>query len=165
MKRILMIASILLGSVSFAQRRGENEVNVNLGFEAGAVNIGAEYGHYLADTHSVGGYLFVQTEKKKDGTVLVHQTTAFGADLKVHVGPKSPVDVYLAPGFGLAMISKATADGDDKTVFGPSMRIGAQYAFTPTVKLGLERFLIVNWFDDEAPAMGEFTTLALGFSF
>ena len=54
---------------------------------------------------------------------------------------------------------------DDKTVFGPSMRIGAQYQMNSNMKLGIERILFTNWFDDEAPASVEYTSAVLGFTF
>lgn len=162
MKKIILVASMLVASMSFAQRSANNELNINLGFTAGAANLGALYEMNVNESLSWGGYFFTQSEK--DNTV--EQVTALGALMKVHLVQKNDVNAYIAPGFGIAMMSDVgPANDDDKTVFGPSMRIGAQYHLNSTTKLGIERILFTNWFDDEAPSSVEYTSAVLGFEF
>lgn len=163
MKKLVLLAT-LVTSVAFAQRSttrsGDAEVNVNAGFTGGAINLG---GTYEKDSGNVGwgGYFDLQTEKEKAG---VNQVMSFGGMMKVHVVQQNNVDAYIAPGFGIAMI-QGLGNADDKTVVGPSMKIGAQYFVSPTVKVGVERLMLNNWFDDEAPASVEYTTAVVGFSF
>ncbi|MFN8792382.1 MAG: outer membrane beta-barrel protein [Bdellovibrionales bacterium] len=172
MTKILVIASALVSSIAFSQTRstyssGGTEVNVNVGFSSGAAAVG---GTFEKDTNNVGwgGYAFLQTEEEDAG---VFQTLALGGMMKAHLIKNSNIDTYIAPGFGLAMISdinvgtQQNPDEEDKTVFGPSMKLGAQYFFNPDVKIGVEHFIITNWFDDEAPGSLDFTTLVVGFEF
>ncbi len=162
MKKIILVASMLVASMSFAQRSSGSELNLNLGFTAGAANLGVAYEMNKSDLMSWGGYFFTQSEK--DNTV--EQVTALGALMKIHLVPRGEFDAYIAPGFGIAMMSDVgPANDDDKTVFGPSMRIGAQYNLNSTTKLGIERILFTNWFDDEAPSSVEYTSAVLGFNF
>lgn len=164
MKKFIMIATMALSSMAFAQKA--NEVNVSLGFQSGAVHVG---GTYEKDTGNVGwgGYFHLQTEKD-DAADPVFQTMALGGMMKLHVVKNTTFDTYIAPGFGIAMISdipQGNGEEDDKTVFGPSMKIGGQYYFNPDVKIGLEHFIITNWFDDEAPNSADFTNVVVGFEF
>lgn len=168
MKKLILLAT-LVSSVAFAQRTtrtttgGDGEVNVNVGFVSSALNIGASY---EKDSGNVGwgGYFNLQTEKDDAG---IPQIMSLGGMMKIHLVQTNGIDAYIAPGFGLAMFSDIVVGGEekDKTTFGPSMKIGAQYFVTPAVKVGIERFMINNWFDDEAPASAEVTTAVIGFSF
>lgn len=169
MKKLVLLAS-LITSVAFAQRgaatSGGAEVNANLGFTSGAINLGATYEKGTNDL-TWGGYFFMQTEKEDAG---VPQTMNFGALMKVHVMNTSTVDAYIAPGFGISMLNDYTPIGggtaDDKTIIGPNMRIGAQYQVNPSMKVGLERIMFYNWFDDEViPFPFEHTSLVFGFDF
>ncbi len=171
MKLTVLIITFLASAFAFSQttRRypaasSGQEINVNLGFNRSAVNLGATFEKNTADQVGWGGYLFLQTEKDDEG---IYQTLSLGAMGKVHVIQNTKIDAYIAPGFGLTMLSDYPVRGnkDDKTLIGPSMRIGAQYYFAPNVKLGLERLLVYNWFDDEAPAGFEYFTAVVGFEF
>ena len=165
MKKALLVAGVLLSSFAFAQSGYNNELNGQIGFTSGALAIGADYAHPANDVMGFGGYFFLQTEKDKAS---VQQVLALGGMLKINVLKKSNVNVYVSPGFGLAIINDVPTGGgdtDDKTVVGPSMKIGAQYYVSSKVKVGVERFMVTNWFDDEAPSSAEFTTAVVGFEF
>ncbi len=163
MKTILVLASLLLSSLAFAQRAGGNEMNFNLGFASGAVALGASYEHNY-ENYGLGGYVYIQTKKDKAS---VYQTTTFGGDFKVHLVPHTRFDAYIAPGFGIAMLSDYPVSGktDDKTIIGPSMKIGAQYRLNNRMKIGVERLLITNWFEDAVSKSFEFTSVVFGFDF
>lgn len=165
MKKAILVAGLLLTSLAFGQSPNNNELNANLGFTSGALAIGADYAHPANDVMGWGGYFFLQTEKDKAS---IQQVLALGGMLKIHVLKRSNVEVYVSPGFGLAIINdvpNGTGSTDDKTVVGPSMKIGAQYYVSPKVKVGVERFMLTNWFDDEAPGSAEYTTAVIGFEF
>lgn len=159
-------ATILLAAQGFAApmafQSSSSQANVNLGFNRGALAIGGSYESGAGDANW-GGYLYHQTEKKDSGTVVVTQVTTFGAMLNMHVFKKTNVDVYVAPGFGLIMAEDAA--GDSKTAFGPSMKIGAQYALNNKMRLGIERFLVTNWFDTDLSGSAEFTSAVMSFDF
>lgn len=179
MKKILVLATLLTAAVSFAQRTktttytttttttpvtyssGQNELTANVGFVAGAVNLGATYAQMQGST-GFGGYLQLQTEKDK----VVNQAIALGALYKINVIDTAKAVFYAAPGFGLAMVKIPSTTGsgtDDKTVFGPSLKLGAQMKMTPTFSLGIERGVVTNWFEEKAGDGFELTTLAMTF--
>ena len=165
MKKLLLIASLLMASVSFAQRGSASELNANLGFTAGAINLGATYEQNRSDVMGLGGYFFLQTEKDD---AAVYQVMALGALMKIHLVQKGEFDAYIAPGFGITMISDyptGPAAEDDKTVFGPSLKLGAQLKFSPAFNLGVERMIVTNWFEEKAPSALEGTTLSMTFNF
>ena len=186
MKKILILATLLTATVSFAQKQktvfqtttttqsapyatysnsGQNEITANLGFTSGALNLGATYAQMNGST-GFGGYFQIQTEKT---SASVNQVIALGALYKINVIDTAKAVFYAAPGVGLVMVkvpSKTTVGKtDDKTVLGPSLKLGAQMKLTSTFSLGIERGLVTNWFDEDAPPSLEATTLAMTFLF
>ena len=185
MNKILVLATLLTATVSFAQRQktvtqtttttqtapystysnsGQNEITANLGFTSGALNLGATYAQMNGST-GFGGYFQIQTEKT---SASVYQVIALGALYKINVIDTAKAVFYAAPGVGLAMVrvpSKTTNATDDKTVVGPSIKLGAQMKLTPTFSLGIERGLITNWFSEDVQPSLEATTLAMTFLF
>lgn len=180
MKKILVIATLLAATVSFAQRTktttyttttttpvtyssGQNELTAHVGFASSAINLGATYAHMEGAT-GFGGYFHLQTEKSK----VVDQAMAIGALYKINVVETANSIFYAAPGFGIAMVKIPSTTGtgtDDKTIFGPSMKLGAQIKLTPAFALGLERALFTNWFEEKVDSGFEITTVAMTFNF
>lgn len=179
MKKILVLATLLTATVSFAQRTktttyttttttapmsyssGQNELTANVGFVAGAINLGATFAQMQGST-GFGGYFQLQTEKDK----VVNQAIALGGLYKINVIDTSKAVFYAAPGFGLAMVKIPSTTGtgtDDKTIFGPSLKLGAQMKMSPTFSLGIERGVVTNWFEEKAGDGFELTTLAMTF--
>jgi len=182
MKKILVLATLLTATVSFAQRTktttytttttttpvtyssGQNELTANVGFQSGAINLGATYAQMHGST-GFGGYFLLQTEKT---SAAVNQAIALGGLYKINVISTSDAVFYAAPGAGLAMIKVPSATGtgtDDKTVFGPSLKLGAQLKVSPTFAIGVENMTIVNWFEEKAPAGFEIVTVAMTFNY
>lgn len=188
MKMTLILAALLTTTVSFAQKKtvttttttqttntaayysapGQNELTANLGMASGAVNLGVNYAQMHGST-GFGGYFQMQTEKDKG---IVDQIITLGALYKINVIDNSKAALYVAPGFGLAMVKVQSIDPitgnwrtDDRTCFGPSMKIGAQIKATPTFSIGVERSLITNWFEEKANGSAEITSLAGTFSY
>jgi opacity protein-like surface antigen len=180
MKKILLLATLLTATVSFAQRTkattytttttavpityssGQNELTANVGFQSGAINLGATYAQMSGGT-GFGGYFLLQTEKT---SAAVNQAIALGGLYKINVIDTSKAVFYAAPGAGLAMIKVPSSSGtgtDDKTVFGPSLKLGVQFKVSPTFAIGVENMLISNWFEDKAPAGFEIVTVAMSF--
>ncbi len=184
MKLTIAIAALLVTTVSFAQRTkpmtyttttttqttapsysgyGQNDLTVTAGFTRGALNLGATYAMMQGST-GLGGYFQLQTEKSK----VVDQVIALGALYKINVIDTAKAVFYAAPGVGLAIVKVSSKTGtgtDDKTVFGPSLKLGAQLKMTPTFALGVERMIATNWFDEDAAAAYELTSLAMTFVF
>ncbi len=182
MKMILVLATILTATVSFAQKTKavthtvttqttaattyanseQNELTVNAGFVSGAVNLGATFAQMQGST-GLGGYFQFQTEKT---SAAINQVIALGALYKINFVETSKAVFYAAPGAGLAMVkvpSKTSTGTDDKTVLGPSLKIGALVKLSPTFSMGIERGIVANWFEESAPATLEVTTLAMTF--
>ncbi len=181
MKMILVLATLLTATVSFAQKpkavshtattqtttttyvgAEQNELTINAGFVSGAVNLGATFAQMQGST-GLGGYIHFQTEKDK----VVNQAIALGALYKINFVETSKATFYAAPGAGLALVkvaSTTTIGGtDDKTVFGPSLKIGALVKLSPTFSMGIERGIVTNYFEENAPPSFELTTLAMTF--
>ncbi|MEZ0392082.1 MAG: hypothetical protein ACAH59_07710 [Pseudobdellovibrionaceae bacterium] len=161
-KRLLAAAFILSATTTQAATYGrENNVTALLGFTQTAMNFGANYERRL-DTMGVGGYFHFSSEEKDNQ--INRQTMSFGAMAPAHVLDDNRFDIYLAPGFGVTMI-KGVATENDETVFGPTIKTGMLFKFTPTVKAGIEHFYFTNWFNDKAQASGQYTNAALSFAF
>lgn len=137
-----------------------------LGFSGGAINIGADYEIKRDSMTGFGGYVFLQTDEKKNGTVLVNQVLALGAFAPVHLLNHSKIDAYIAPGFGIAMIDDVgPANNDDETTFGPSLKIGVDCRVSPTVAVGVQYSKFYNWLSDDAPTSSEHTSASATFEF
>lgn len=135
-----------------------NAVTGYLGFGSGALNIGGGFESSMTSDTGIGGYFMVWTEKKDAGRP---QVITFGGDVKVHYRTGG-FDFYGAPGFGIALID---TPADDETTFGPSMRIGVLYSFTPTVAVGIEHMTVFNWFSDKMVESAETANAAVRFNF
>lgn len=175
--KTLALVLVLCPMMAFAQSRpartyastGASEVGVGLGFTKGAFNLGAQY-EKKNEGLGYGGYFFFQADKEKSNVKVVNQVMSLGGQLKAHVLQTNRVDAYLAPGFGLHMIkdvpdASASSGKSDVTAFGPTMRIGVLLPVSPTMKVGLDRFELWNWFDDKAPAADAFYSATMAFEF
>jgi hypothetical protein len=179
--KLLLAMVLVFPALAFAQKpapraptaayssSGGGEGTFGLGFTQGAVNFGAQYGK-KSDGYDLGGYFFLQTDKEKSGTKIVNQVMSFGGQLKMHVAETSSVDVYVAPGFGIHMIkdvadASASSGKTDVTAFGPTMKVGAMIAMSSTMKIGLERTEIWNWFDEKAVSSAAFMSAAMALTF
>ncbi|MFN7727868.1 MAG: hypothetical protein ACK5P7_01795 [Bdellovibrio sp.] len=148
---------------------GASEVGVGLGFTKGAFNIAAQY-EKRSDGLGHGGYFFFQADKEKNGSKSVNQVMSFGGQMKAHVLNTNRVDAYLAPGFGLHMIkdvpdASASSGKTDVTAFGPTLRIGVLLPISPTMKVGLDRLELWNWFDEKASSAYAFYSATMAFDF
>jgi len=102
----------------------------------------------------------------------VNKVITFGGLYKINVLENSSSVFYAAPGFGLSMVQYSEfntvtlkVDKNDKSVFGPSMKLGAQFKLSNGMALGVERMLATNWFEENASGSYELTTAALTFVF
>jgi hypothetical protein len=92
---------------------------------------------------------------------------AFGAIAPIHLLDNGTIDAYLAPGIGLAIVNgiDGTTADDDVTTFGPSMKLGAEWKFTPVIKGGVQYFEVYNWFSDKTVSSARYASLTLGIGF
>lgn len=162
----IAFATLLATSTSSAAPAGRSELTGSLGMSNGAANFGAQFDKG-GNGPDMGGYFMYQSSKERGGVPFVYQVMSFGAQMKMHIVSNNQTDVYLAPGVGLHMIKDAPDNGKktDVTAFGPTLRIGTLVPLTSTVKIGLERMEIVNWFDDKAPASFAVYSAALAMTF
>lgn len=149
----------------------QNEITGTVGMVAGALNFGATYTKLTSDL-GLGGYLFYQAGKDKNGGPVVNQMTAFGILSKITIFDSMRFRAYLAPGFGMAMVKdvsiSATGTKSDENIIGPTFKIGAQFKTSGNLKVGVERMLFSNWTNDSlnlynGPA--EFTSASFSFDF
>ncbi|AFY02936.1 hypothetical protein [Bdellovibrio bacteriovorus] len=165
MKKLIVVLCVLSSSVSFAARNvasngGNKTASINLGMTSSALNIGGRM-EFDDAQGALGAYVFMQTEKKDAG---IPQVLSFGAHSFVRLVEASNVTAFLAPGVGISMIKMDGAD--DKTVVGPSFRYGAQYKLANGAgAIGIERFEVWNWFDEDTASSVDFTSAVYSFNF
>jgi hypothetical protein len=131
-----------------------NEMNVLLGFQAGAPNLGVDYAR-MNNGAGFGGYFFMQTNKDKNSATIVSQVLAFGGLFKVNVVDTAQVRVFVAPGVGIAMVKDATINTttltkSDETIIGPMWKMGVLYKVNTNFNLGLETTHFGNFFNDSS---------------
>lgn len=157
---LIAVLAITAGSISAnAQMRGSNLVRGILGFSSSALNIGADYEMKHSGSINLGGYFFLGTDDKDNG---VPQVLAVGVFAPVHFLSEDLVDLYFAPGAGFAKIDNNV---HDKTTFGPSVKLGADFKVAPRVKVGLQYMVITNWMSDKLDSQYSYTNAAVAFSF
>lgn len=167
MKTFLVVACLLISSVSFAQKQpravtssGEKILSASLGMSGSALNLGGRM-EFGAEQGAFGGYAFLQTAKESAG---IQQVLSFGGHSLIKLVEAETVRAYIAPGVGVSMVAGLKGQ-DDKTVVGPNFRYGGQLRLENGGSIGLERFEIWNWFDSKAPSSAAFTSAVYSFSF
>ncbi len=177
MTKILAIFAIacatLMATTSAVAASSGGEFTANLGMTKSVVHLGAQYDK-PSSYSDIGGFLFIQTGKEKQKTPIINQVLSFGGQMKVHLTSGNKADVYIAPGFGIHMVKDVQDDDfatttkkSDVTAVGPITRIGVLFPINNSTKIGIERFEIVNWFDDKFYAASSFAyySAAMSFSF
>ncbi|HRO67552.1 MAG TPA: hypothetical protein PL182_08315, partial [Pseudobdellovibrionaceae bacterium] len=108
MNKLLVIVCLLVSSVSFAQRQhrtiastGEKIATAGIGMTNSALNVGGRM-EFGSEQGAFGGYVFLQTKKEDAG---VQQVLTFGGHSLIKLVDADLVSAYMAPGFGLSMIS------------------------------------------------------------
>lgn len=154
MKKIILSALLSLAPfvahADFAQ--GSNALLANFGFNAAGVLIGFDYEHGYDRTYGLGGYFRMYPEKEK--TSGNHQysqagVTAVGGFIRPHFNRQN-WDFYVSPGFGFFSYDKAGSAVDAESLMGPSLGIGLLYEITANISFGIEDFMIVGWFGEDA---------------
>lgn len=157
----VLFSFILLGSLH-AQAQ-TSAFRGGIGMTRSAINLTAEYESRQSNIRSMGGYFFYQTEKT---SAAVGQVMAIGGYMPLHLLAKNVVDLYIAPGFGLAM-EKTTVAGSSssETGIGPSLKIGVEYRTSDTVSFGLQYANYYNWLSEKASSGSSYSTAAMTFLF
>lgn len=145
-KTILFL--ITLSSINaFAQV----EFSGKLGMTANAFNLGVDYVKSQGD-YGMGGFLFMQSAREQNGTLLVNGLTSFGGIIKLVVIEKSTIKAYVAPGVGITMVKDGSINGlgrkSDETVIGSIFKIGVQFVQQKGFSIGMERMQLSNWLND-----------------
>ena len=86
--------------------------------------------------------------QQKDDKANSAGVTAFGAFVRPHFVRKA-WDLYLAPGFGVAMIDGTNTTFGDETGLGPSLDLGLMYQMSDNIAAGVELFQHHVWFGSD----------------
>jgi hypothetical protein len=175
MKNILVISVLMLSISALAQKNktaaststpssygsSTKVLGGNVGLNQGAINVGFTYDSG-PNNGDLGGSFFLQTEKEDSGTVKVNQVMTFGAHVNMNLFESAGWVLDLRPGVNISMIKDIQTSAtkkDDKTVIGPALRWTVAHRFDSGLEVGIDRLEIWNWFDDDAPREGAYTTL------
>ncbi|MES2801266.1 MAG: hypothetical protein V4654_02140 [Bdellovibrionota bacterium] len=173
MKNLIFIAALAISTTAFAQTKkqtappaavqptynsSQKVFGGNIGMNQSAFNLGITFDSGT-ETGDLGGSFFLQTEKKENGVTVVSQVMTFGAHVNLNVLDQAGWALDLRPGANLSILQDAGLSGDDKTVFGPSLRWSVTRRTAGGMEIGVERLEIWNWFDSEAPDQDAFTSL------
>lgn len=167
MKNIIgIIAGILIAGAAHAQttediKAGSNHAKLLVGGAQAGFNIGVEY-ERRTGTFGVGGFL-LQSTKVEDATK--PESLTFGLNVTSHLIDKNDMDVYVQPGIAVTNVDSITQDGDDDTLVGPTLAIGAVYSITPKMGLGMQYLNVYNWFSDKSVAKYDFANLIVTYNF
>lgn len=160
MRKLLVAAAFLAMTAGTINAQAQDKsLRALLGFDRGAIHLGADFEMKQSNLHGFGGYFFFQTDDEDAG---VPSVMALGANLPVHLLNDSRLDAYVAPGFGIAMVELGE---QDETTFGPSVKIGVDYKVAPTTKVGVQFARYYNWMSDEAGSSADFASAAVTFGF
>ena len=97
MKSVLVLVSVL---VTATQVHASNLLGINLGMDRSAANFGVTMDGGTS-TGSLGGHLFVQTEKAGSG---VGQVMSLAGHVRLAIHEQNKYGLAIYPGFGMHMI-------------------------------------------------------------
>ena len=144
-KLIFMIATFhFLTLEAFADRS-----SFNLGMTRGGISIGGEYETAFKNRSMLGGY-FQVTPKNDDE--LAPGLTSITAFLRTVFGKVSPAEFYVKAGIGLYIYD--SLNGDSKSLIGPALGYGIDYAFNRELSLGAENLTHWSWLGDPTGLLG-----------
>jgi hypothetical protein len=160
MRKLLVAAAFLaMTAGTISAQAQDRSLRALLGFDRGAIHLGADFEMKQSNLHGLGGYFFFQTDDEDNGVASV---MALGANIPIHLLNHSTLDAYIAPGFGIAMYELGLVD---ETLFGPSVKIGVDYKVAPTTKVGVQYSKYYNWMSDEVDSNLEFASASITFGF
>lgn len=137
--------------------------NVFLGMQSGAGQFGADYETMKSDSTGLAPYFFYSG---KESTTKIYQQSSVGLSFKAHLYPGF-WDFYFAPGINLTQAeippSGTSTSTSNKSVLGPSIRIGGLYRVSSKTAFGLETMNTYNWFDKELTGNYSYASLVLRF--
>ena len=167
MKKIIVaIAGILLAGTVQAQtaegiKEGSSHVKLLAGSAQASLNVGLEY-ERRTGTFGVGGFLLSST---KNEDAVKPESLTLGFTATSHLVDRNDLDIYVQPGVAVTNVDSITQDGDDDTLVGPTLAIGAVYSITPKWGVGMQYLSIYNWFSDKSVNKYEFANLVLGYNY
>lgn len=163
MKKIMMLAAaLMLTAYAHTASAADNTIRPILGFKSSAANFGVDYEKRMNHDMGWGAYFMYGSEHKDNNAT--NQVVSLGVMAPIHVVDNGALDLYIAPGFGIAMV-KGISPQDDETTLGPSYKLGAEWKFTSTVKAGVQYMTVYNWFTDKAAAEFRYASASVGIAF
>ena len=139
---LLILLALITTSPVFS-----NSATFHLGFNADGISVGGDY-EIKMDTNTGAGAYFHLVPKGDT----VSGLTSLGGFVKPHISVDS-FDIYLAPGFGLHLVSPVV--GDSKSYLGPVLKTGVLYRLNPDILIGLEEAKFWSWFSDAGAITSE----------
>ncbi|UXR65520.1 porin family protein [Bdellovibrio bacteriovorus] len=159
---------ITLGISTLAQaqtvediKNGTNQVKLMVGSTQAAVNFGLEYEHRTG-TFGLGAMLMHST---KNSDANKPESTTLGANITSHLYDQNDLDIYIAPGLAVTNMDQIAAGGDDETLFGPTLTLGATYTLNKQWGVGLEYLSLYNWFSDKTADHYNFANAVVSYNF
>lgn len=142
-------------------KNGTNNVKLMLGSTQAAVNFGVEY-ERRTGTFGLGAMLMHST---KNSDANKPESTTLGAFVASHLYDQNDLDLYIAPGMAFTNMDAISTSGDDETLFGPTLNLGATYTINPNWGVGFEYLTIYNWFSDKTADHYNFANAVLSYNF
>lgn len=155
MKSIMAFFTILIFSqTAFAAK---NSVVGSLGFDRGAMTIGAEFENRNKKSTAWSAFLLYgmdNAEYTAAGALVTGKlkTITIGGGVKLFMGTKR-WKFFVTPAFGLTMVDYIKSSGaasaiETETAFGPIIRTGIYYRYSKQMAFGLDYTRAFNWFSD-----------------
>ncbi|MFN3696351.1 MAG: hypothetical protein ACK4VO_02825 [Pseudobdellovibrio sp.] len=179
MKKIFISLICLISLPAFAQQKmvrnpsqvtsynsgfSQKSLGFNTGFTKGAINLGVTFDS-ARETGALGGYFFLQTEKKENTTISVYNTMAFGGHVHLGIFNQNDWSFAVRPGFGIAMVKDipTTTGKSDETLIGPSLRWSFTRKISGGQEIGFEKVDFWNLFNTNANSPIETSYIAFVF--
>ena len=136
-----------------------------VGGKALATEVGLEYESRVG---ALGLSTFAMFSKKRDTTnawASNPEQWVLGMGVPVYITNATDFDAYITPGAAVIYQKQVPADNKDVYTFGPSLKIGAQWAFMSKWSAGVEFTTLSNWFSDKIASSQTSANATLGYRF
>lgn len=163
---IMIIAGMLLTVSAQAQNRddikaGTDSLRLLGGYSQNAPSFGLGY-ERRTGTFGLGA-MILHSPKNSDANK--PKSTVYGISATNHFIDKNDLDVYVSPGLAITDMDNIAVSGDDETLFGPTLAIGAIYTLNSNWGVGFEYLSLYNWFSYKVGSEVNYANLVLSYNF
>jgi opacity protein-like surface antigen len=142
-------------------KAGTNHLRLLGGYSQNAPSFGLEY-ERRTGTFGLGA-MILHSPKNSDANK--PKSTSLGVFATSHLIDRNDLDIYISPGLAVTDMDNIAVSGDDETLFGPTLAIGAQYTLNPHWGIGLQYLSQYNWFSYKVPSEVNYANLVLSYNF